>query len=333
MQRKRIDELLGKLLAGTITKYEKNELDRLYIEIASHKSVYPHASDKTHDRVLKRLHASIKGPGQGKRVFNRRLVAVVSGLSFYVGLLYTIHKFESPKKNLQVANAAQQAILPGRETAILTLSNGQKIDLDSAANGVLIKQGRIKIHKDSKGQISYDQVNKLGDSKDSEVYVNSVATPKGGQYRLKLPDGTIVYLNAASSITYPTQFMGDQRIVELSGEAYFEVAKNPAQPFIVKTSKVNVKVLGTHFNVSAYPDESTIKTTLLEGAVTVNYGNQAISIYPGQQTFISAENELKVKSVSTDDVVAWKNGYFSFEMDGISSAMKKIARWYNVDVT
>ncbi|GAA4311892.1 DUF4974 domain-containing protein [Mucilaginibacter gynuensis] len=222
-------------------------------------------------------------------------------------------------------------INPGGNKAVLTLANGKKIVLDDIAKGEIAKQGSVSISKTADGRIVYTAA--AGDAT-GEISQNVFSTPKGGQYQVVLPDGTTVLLNAASSLTYPSAFTGNQRLVTLTGEAYFEVTKNKAMPFRVKTGLQTVEVLGTHFNINAYPDESVITTTLAEGSVKVSVPYQSVIIIPGQQAVAgkTAVATIAKHTIDLDKELAWKNGVFSFENDDIRSVMRQIARWYDVNV-
>lgn len=225
-------------------------------------------------------------------------------------------------------------VLPGGNKAILTLANGKKIVLNQAANGRLAKQGYTQIIKLSSGQLAYHSANN-NISVNEPVAYNTLSTPRGGQYQLLLPDGTKVWLNAASSIRYPTAFIGKERRVEVSGEAYFEVANDPSRPFIVEKNKVEIQVLGTHFNVNAYADEATIKVTLLEGSVRVSQRttdhSQLLRI--GQQAQLNKEGGITlIKNADIDEIMGWKNGLFVFHNDDLPSIMRRLERWYNVTV-
>jgi len=226
-------------------------------------------------------------------------------------------------------------ILPGGDKAILTLANGSQIILDSAANGIVAQQGQTEVVKLSNGQLVYkgagDHVN--------DVLYNTMATPRGGQYRLVLPDGSRVWLNAVSSIRFPTAFTGQERKVEISGEAYFEVVKDPSRPFRVLVRPVagnrnmEVEVLGTHFNINAYQDEPAIKTTLLEGSVKVTNGTAHTMIRPGQQTQLSINGVTKViQDADVSEAVAWKEGRFQFNDTELKTIMRQVMRWYDVDL-
>ncbi|MCC8423589.1 FecR family protein [Mucilaginibacter sp. UR6-11] len=250
-----------------------------------------------------------------------RYVAAASILLFLSFGAYFLLK---PKPTPQLA---QNTILPGTNKAILTLGNGQKIDLNDAKNGALVKAAGIRITKDKKGQITY-----VVENTGQPAQYNTTTTPKGGQWHLVLADGTQVWLNAASSLHYPTAFNGKERLVELTGEGYFEVAKDKAHPFIVKTAQESVQVLGTHFNINSYADEPSVKTTLLEGSVKVSNAQRSVLIKPGEQAVL-VNNDLVVKEADTEEAVAWKEGRFIFNDESLESIMRKVSRWYDVDIT
>jgi ferric-dicitrate binding protein FerR (iron transport regulator) len=217
---------------------------------------------------------------------------------------------------------------PGGNKAILTLANGVKIELNNAQNGKLVQQGNTAVVKLANGSLAYiPRASAAG-----MPLTNTMSTPRGGQYRLQLPDGTVVMLNAESSISYPTAFTGRSRNVTITGEAYFEVAKDKKMPFIVSFGGQRVEVLGTHFNICAYRDQLT-KTTLLEGSVKISSGNKKQLLVPGQQAVydISAQI-LNIKEVDTEDVIAWKNGLFLFDNTKLDQVMLELSRWYNVDL-
>lgn len=222
-------------------------------------------------------------------------------------------------------SAARQDIAPGHNGAILTLSNGKEIILDSAGNGQVASDGQVKVLK-KEGEISYE-------GKAAEIVYNNVSTPRGRQWQLTLSDGTKVWLNAESSIRYPVNFTGNERVVEITGEAYFEVTRNETNPFIVKTPEQEVKVLGTHFDVNAYGDEPVFRTTLLEGSVKVTTGGHSAVIRPGEQAINNyTAGELKVQKTDVNDVLAWINGRFKFDHSDIRTVMRQLARWYDVEV-
>ena len=235
-------------------------------------------------------------------------------------------------------------IAPGGNKAILTLADGTVIDLDKAANGALATEGESKISKQADGRLEYQRANSpvLSGAEGSTDHsqFNTLKTPKGGQYQITLPDGTKVWLNAASSITYPTAFTGNERRVTMTGEIYLEVATlqlRPGQkmPFIVNVPGGNsVEVLGTHFNINAYSDEDAVRTTLLEGKVkVVNRQHAAVILKPGEQASLSHSSQLSHPiPVQTDGVIAWKNGAFNFNDKKLVEVMRQLSRWYDVDV-
>jgi len=214
---------------------------------------------------------------------------------------------------------AKNDVQPGRNKAVLTLSDGRKITLDEAANGQLAQDGGAKVVKSSDGKIIYNP-----DHIDSrEIVWNTMTTPRGGQYQLTLPDGSKVWLNAASSITYPTVFTGQQRMVSITGEAYFEVTKNKEKPFIVKAGIEEIRVLGTEFNVNAYTNEPAIKTSLVNGAVWIDRS----ILKPGQ-----AYTNGKVTATNIEQDIAWKNGAFDFNGLDFVAGMRQLERWYDIRV-
>lgn len=221
---------------------------------------------------------------------------------------------------------------PGSDQGILTLTDGSQIVLGSVSTGMLARQGNTLIQKIEDGLVAY-----TGEDASLEPGLNTLTVPSGGKYSLVLPDGSRVWLNAESSITFPTAFSGRKRSVKISGEVYFDVAKDPARPFIVQVgNNRQIRVLGTQFNVNAYSDEEEITTTLLEGSVEILPGGNAglaVRLKPGEQAAFSETGQISVRhGVNTDEIVAWKNGMFHFEKADIQSVMRQISRWYNVEV-
>jgi transmembrane sensor len=221
-------------------------------------------------------------------------------------------------------------ILPGSNKATLTLSNGYRIILTNVKNGMLSRQGSASVIKKANGQIQYEG-SYPKEKVTPEIAYNTLSTPKGGEYHLILSDGTEVWLNASSTITYPVAFAGSERRVTTTGEVYFEVAHNPAKPFKVSTRGQTVEVLGTHFNIDAYSDEEGIKTTLLEGSVKIAAGSEVKVIKPGEQA-TSIDHDLFVGNADVEESIAWKNGYFKFNDETIGDVMRKISKWYDIDV-
>ncbi len=218
--------------------------------------------------------------------------------------------------------------LPGSKGAVLTLSNGQQIVLDSAGNGQLASQGGTTI-VNKNGEIVYA----VKGTDAGEVLYNTMSTAKGRQYQLILSDGTKVWLNSASSIRYPAAFVGNLRSVSITGEAYFEVAKDKAKPFVVTVNNMEVKVLGTHFNINAYADEAAIKTTLLEGSVQVSNAADVAMLVPGQQSRLYKTGAIQtISNADIEEAVAWKNGVFMFNNADIQSVMRQIGRWFDLEI-
>ncbi len=262
-----------------------------------------------------------------------RTVAAAAILALVITVTFIFYQ----PNNIKIAKQEDRSVrykndvLPGGDKAVLILANGQTIVLDSVANGTIGEQGNTKILKLNAGQLSYAE-NSTNAS--STVVYNSIVTPRGGQYQIVLPDGTSVWLNASSSLRFPTAFMGKERKVEISGEAYFEVKKNATQPFIVQINGgAQVEVLGTHFNIMAYDNEVAIKTTLLEGAINMKQDAEVQRLKPGQQAQLSSGKMKIVSDVDVDQTVAWKNGLFDFNDDSITDIMRQLSRWYDIDVS
>jgi ferric-dicitrate binding protein FerR (iron transport regulator) len=252
------------------------------------------------------------------------LVALLTG-----AYLYFINPTKQP--SIAVTQPKQNDIAPPTgNKAVLILADGTKIELDSSGNGMIALQGNVRIIKQSNGEISY-----TGNAA-KEVSYNTLNVPRGSTpLSLTLSDGSQVWLNVGSSLTYPTAFTGMERKVKITGEAYFEVAHNPGMPFIVQHDDVTVTVLGTHFNVNTYEDEAAERITLLEGSVRVSKNSLSQLLKPGQQARIDNNNSnIKILSdVNIDEVMAWKDGKFRFgENTDIGTIMRQISRWYSVDI-
>lgn len=234
-----------------------------------------------------------------------------------------------------MASRLNTDVAPGGNKATLQLSDGSVIVLDSAANGALSQQGSTLVRKDKEGALSYEP---LSQRPDTALVYNKVSTPRGGQYKVVLPDGTTVWLNAASSLRYPTAFTGNERLVELTGEAYFEVAANAAKHFKVTVTghqhaPMQVEVLGTGFNIQAYADEPVQTTTLVYGKVNVIAADQQALLTPGREAVLKGNSPMiQVQPADLDATLAWKNGLFYLQDADIADIMRQIARWYDVEV-
>jgi hypothetical protein len=289
------------------------------------------------NRIWKQLEESIKSPVvpiESKKGFSWLKVAAMILITLSAGL--GLFKYFGKAHQLKPVLAAKHSIdiPPGGNKAYLTLNNGSRIILTNVQIGKLTIRPGIQVTKEKDGLLVY-HVSNSGDGKPSNSVdeFNTITTPRGGQYQLILADGSKVMLNAASSLRFPVVFNSNERRVELTGEAYFEVAKNKAKPFIVHANNTDIQVLGTHFNVSAYGDDHILTTTLLEGAVRMQTGQFSAILKPGQQgSILDNSNAITVKDADIDGVMAWKNGIFLFNDEHLDDVMKKISRWYNVEV-
>lgn len=252
-------------------------------------------------------------------------VVLVAGLVYFL-----VTKKEASQSLAGGSKKTGNTIQPGGDKAVLTLTDGSTIILDSANGGIIASQGSSKV-TNLDGQLSY---NTDASQMNAAVVYNTITTPKGGQYQLTLADGSKVWLNSTSSLRFPTSFQGEKREVELTGEGYFEIAHNAAAPFTVKVNDTEVEVLGTHFNINSYSDEPTLKTTLLEGSVKVKKNGQFVYLHPGQQAIVDPkEKNIKIDfNVNIEEVIAWKNGKFLFHGADIPTIMRQVARWYDAEV-
>ena len=323
------EELLKKYREGTCTEQEKAILESWHLHDLTESDFEPSAQSisRTYAKGRKAILAHIYSDRPIRKLWPR--MSVAASILLFVGITTYFLSTRHPSSNSSTEYLSD--IPPGGNRAILTLSNGQQINLNTAKNGKLALQGIVSINKSASGNLIY-QANLEQAGNTGEVQYNTMSTPIGGQYLLVLQDGTKVWLNAASSIKFPTAFTGQERKVEVTGEAYFEVAHNAAKPFRVISSKQIVEVLGTHFNINAYADEAGIRTTLLEGSVKVSTGLDNIVIKPGEQSVFQDGFLGVTKHADIDEAVAWKNGYFQFNDEKISSVMHKLSRWYNIEV-
>ncbi|MGM9478747.1 FecR family protein [Pedobacter sp. GSP4] len=334
MKKVELTNLTEKYIAGIASGEERLELESWYDKqlkltgLPPNEAIAEQEHTQTGERIFDKINLQIYQQEKKKpsRYFYR--VAAAASLLLVLGLGWYIFKQRS---NTASHNHMASLIKPGGNKATLTLSDGTKINLDQVSNGTIATQDGISISKTADGQLIYTISNTKPAT--SKTGFNTINTPAGGQYQVSLPDGTKVWLNALSSLKYPTSFNGAYRRVELSGEGYFEVAKNKNKPFKLKTAKQEISVLGTHFNVSAYADDANIKTTLVEGSVAVNNFNPQASgkLKPGQQA-VFQRTGFAISNVDVEEYIAWKNGFFVFNNEGIKEAMQKLARWYDVDI-
>jgi len=277
------------------------------------------AGDK--ELILQRIMEQVR-PVKVRRMYFKRWAVAAAILALVSTGTYLWYQHASRQEIAVVS----EKIAAGSNKAILTLADGAVVALDSAASKVM-QQGNIAIHQHN-GQLQY-----TGNETGSSAGNNTLTTPKGGQFKVILPDGTSVWLNSASSLQYPTAFIGKERVVALTGQAYFEVAANVNQPFKVKVNDMEVQVLGTDFDIMAYGDEQAVRTTLVTGAVKVAMGKENALLKPGQQARLNKEQgTFTVKEADLSKVLAWKSGLFLFNNTDLQTIMREIARWYDVEI-
>ncbi len=324
MENAEIEKLLVKYQEGTASEKEVALLESWYLLRGEDLSPYKGEIDYEAKRQEIWQAITNKRQKQDKPTYQlwRSLSAVASIiLAIGIGFYFYIHRSKEP---IEQAEVVKNDAAPGSSKAVLTLSDGRKVELDASAKDTISRQGSTSITK-ANGTLQY-----VANGVAAITAFNTITTPKGGEYQVILPDGTHVWLNAASSLIYPVAFTGKERKVEVTGEAYFEVAHNRAKPFRVGSALQTVEVLGTHFNINAYTDEEGIKTTLLEGAVKVQQGKSLAILKPGKQSI--AANGIAINDADVDAVVAWKNGKTYFKDADIPTMMRALSRWYNVDV-
>ncbi|SEM61988.1 FecR family protein [Chitinophaga rupis] len=339
-----ISQLIEKYLDGSITPEEEGTLMAWYQDHNQTDVEWPSENageeEQVRLRMLMRLQQQINIPVAKPRT-SRRLwyylsaaasVLIILGIASY---FYAPQLQHQPSPQTSIAQAFKD-IAPGGNKAILTLANGDKVVLEDAKNGIISQQGNAAVNKTDSGSLFYNEV--AGNAANNIVY-NILNTPYGGQYQLTLQDGTKVWLNAGSTLRFPTSFPGNERNVTLTGEAYFEVAKDKDRPFFVtvntgSAAPMTVRVLGTHFNINAYPDEQHNIVTLLEGSVKVDCGRANALLAPGNAAILNkSSGKLNIKDGDTEAATAWKNGYFLFDNEKIESIMRQISRWYDVEIS
>ena len=348
MEKSQIINLIDKYLKGNASSEEEQVLIRFFESFraeeisdeATRRAVQNQLEQKMLNRLISAVELTKLVPQKTVRIYALpiwKYAAAAIIIMLMAGLLYYNFAPGAESRETLAVNKAQ--LTPGKNKALLKLGDGSVIELTNASNGVLAMQGNTAVKKTKDGQLIYVASQTAAGIRNT---LNTITTPKGGQYQLTLPDGTKVWLNAASSLTFPTVFDASERRVTLRGEAYFEVAKiytatekkMVKMPFFVKTEGSQVEVLGTHFNVMAYPDANMQETTLLEGSVLVKHGKDYKKILPGQQASIvnRSDGAIKVKQANTELVMAWKEGLFLFDDSNIEEAMLQIGRWYNAEI-
>lgn len=329
MQNKEAKELLARYRAKRCSEEELALLETWYLNYKDEMSdLSPEGLNQAKVEVWAKL------PVHETRSKNFRLWGRIAAAASVVLCLAIGWWFFQTNKEVKSLTSKEMAakILPGGNKAVLTLSDGSEISLTDVANGKLASQQGMVITKNKDGQLEY-RIGTIPGAAATKESFNTISTPAGGQYQVILPDGTKVWLNAESSLRYPTDFAGQGRKVTLKGEGYFEVMHDRNRPFKVESNGQTVEVLGTHFNISAYDNEVEVKTTLLSGSVRVKTqkSNNTEILKPGEQAVLEG-NSFKVAEVMTEDVIAWKNNSFVFNNEKLGSIMRKIARWYDVEV-
>jgi len=278
-------------------------------------------------------------PAPVRRIAAWKKYSVAAAVILLVGAgVFFLQQGRKAPVSAPIANVFKNDVAPGGNKAMLTLGDGRQIVLDSAEKGNLASQGKTNIVKTDAGKLAYSATT----GAPTTVLYNTLSTPAGGQYQVTLADGTKVWLNALSKLQFPNAFTGKDRTVDLTGEAYFEIAKDKSRPFMVRVNGMQVQVLGTNFNINAYTDEGEIRTTLLEGAVRLVKGEISAPLKPGQQAATGvggagnapgiAVSGFSIHNADIDQVMAWKNGFFSWDAADVHTVMRQISRWYGVEI-
>ena len=332
----RITYLLQRYTSRTCTRQELEELFAYIAEAPNDTTLHGFMETVYRDLPpgevlpevdLDSVYRNIIPPAPAKRMFPLRYAAAAAVLLAVALLAFLwLRPGRSVQTNTPLAKQEATGITPGGNRAMLTLSDGTTIPLDSSGQQV-ISAGNTSISRKN-GQLVYD-----AGTTDGHVHYHTLTTPRGGQFRLTLPDGTRVWLNSASTLRYPTAFKGKERSVELQGQGYFEVAQNAGQPFKVMVNTMEVQVLGTGFDIMAYGDEASVNTTLVEGSVQVKQGNSTRLLKPGQQAVMNhTSHALTVQEADIQKIIAWKNGLFVFNNMTLTAILREVARWYDVDI-
>lgn len=328
MTRKEAIDLLNKYEQGLCNAEELAWIETWYINFNEDKGIDLSSNDieLSESRMMQALNIQEKRTiPLWKKVAVAASILLVSTFSYY----FLQHK--EVVSGVNGTHLANSVIPAGGNKAILILGDGREINLEETAKGKLAEVSGITIIKKASGELIYDVSNAKDVIADQNSY-HTIATPRGGTYQVLLEDGSKVWLNAASSIKFPSSFSGNERIVELKGEAYFEVAKNPARPFTVKVEGQSIQVLGTKFNVNSYTDETKLATTLLEGSVRVANQIGEVVLKPGQQSQSKINQKIRLEDVETDEFLAWKDGMFNFNRADLQTVLRQFERWYNINV-
>jgi transmembrane sensor len=335
MEKSKLKDLLLRYSAGQCTKDEAIWVENWYLQ-QDVDAPLPVSNEEFH-KHLEIIYQKL--PKGTKAKANSNWMKVAAVLSFFVlsiGTYIYLNKNNriSPEAKL---SSVEHDIAPGGNIATLTLSDGTIVSLDQIKEGEIYQDNNLRIRKTKDGQIEYIASSNVPSNPNQPTIYNQINTPNGGQYQVTLSDGSKVWLNASTTLKYPTSFSSSERVVELEGEAYFEVARSKT-PFYVKTEDQRIQVLGTQFNVNAYPDELGTKTTLLEGSVKLiaveknKKSNQDIILKPGEEALLIKDKDIQLSKVNVKQAVAWKNGFFHFEDADLKSVMREFSRWYRVEI-
>lgn len=325
MRKKEIDHLLKKYLSGQLSEAE-NTIVEEWLRARSSLNAWNWQDQKHRDSVkeamLGEIERRISNAGQTPwlRLHTIKLIAAALICTLAVSFWFL-------KPNDRNPPPVAKAVKPGTRAAILQIEGAEPIYLDDQSDGQLKSNAAITIQKIAGGILQY-----ANEEKDvTRVVENTLSIPRGGQYQVRLSDGTIVWLNSETTLSYPSRFSGSERRVKIIGEAYFDVKKDPARPFIVVSKDLDVRVTGTEFNISAYPGAPENTTTLVEGGVDIYVADQLqMKLRPGQQAY-GTSSLMRKRNVDALDVASWKNGYFSFQYETLESVMDEVSRWYDID--
>lgn len=331
-----LKKLFKKHLEGKTSEKEKAFIERYYHFFESEKDILDSLSGEKvtelEDKMLANILSATRKKESTKTIKFIPYKQIAAAVLLALGSYYLYHFLWSDKNHNPIVYAKDK-IAEGNENAVtLTLSDGSKLKLEDIQSGNIAEESGVSIVKSVDGTLIYTTVNQAS-TELAEMKYNTISTPNGQLSQISLPDGTKVWLNAESSLKYPIVFIGKQRVVELKGEGYFEVAKNREKPFIVKAEDTEVKVLGTKFNISAYSNDNFIKTTLAEGLVAIGKEKTSKLLRPNQQAFIlKNQADINISNVDIEEAMAWKNGYFMFNNLDIKTVMTMIGRWYDIEV-
>ncbi|GAA4315063.1 FecR family protein [Compostibacter hankyongensis] len=324
-----VEELVSLLQQADTGEKLSGRLSALWETLSAEKKSYPVDWREMYKNVTGHPSTS------SVRILRRRRLYLTAAATaaLLLGSAAVYFHDHTPLRSPQASAGVRQEITPGGNKARLTLSDGTTVPLGEAEKTIPVRQGNVRVRQDS-GALTYHALQ--GNTSPASPEYNTLSTPRGGQYQLQLSDGTRVWLNAASSVRYPTVFTGKTREVGITGEAYFDVAPDPDRPFVVRANHTEVKVLSTEFNIDAYPDEHRVRTTLVKGKVKVRpEGNngRALLLQPGQQAESPEDGPTLLAAADVDEATAWKRGLFVFHNDDLASIMRKLGRWYDIEVS